>query len=135
LTTHAQRYPRGALAEERDALAVQALVVEGDMASATARAAAFKRAVSELDGWRLHSLGAYFAYLEHPHRDRSGATVARELARERGVLCLPGAYFGPDQDRFLRVAFANVDIAAIRQIRERLAPTVETPARRHAAAR
>ena len=33
--------------------------------------------------------------------------MAERLATERGVLCLPGSYFGPGQDGHLRVAFAN----------------------------
>lgn len=40
---HASRYPRGALAEEREALAVQALVVDGKPDAARARAAQFHR--------------------------------------------------------------------------------------------
>jgi aspartate/methionine/tyrosine aminotransferase len=46
--------------------------------------------------------------------------VAEWLARERGVLALPGSYFGPDQDRYLRVAFANVDAEAIAGLPARL---------------
>ncbi len=64
--------------------------------------------------------GAYFAYLKHPYPGRSGNQVCEWLAREFGVLCLPGSYFGPEQERFVRVAFANVDAAQIRAIPERL---------------
>ena len=74
-----------------------------------------------LDGWRICSIGAYFAYLEHPWPERSGSEVAEWLARERGVLALPGSFFGPGQERLLRVAFANVDVAALRSLPERLA--------------
>jgi aspartate/methionine/tyrosine aminotransferase len=47
--------------------------------------------------------------------------VAERLAVERGVLALPGSYFGPAQDDHLRVAFANVDGSAIAAVAERLA--------------
>jgi len=85
------------------------------------RAAAFSRAIDALDGWSIGSIGAYFAYVAHPFRDRSDAEICEWLAAERGVLCLPGGYFGPSQDGFLRVAFANVDVSAIAQIPARLA--------------
>ena len=41
---HAKRFPRGRLAEEREAIAVQALVAKGDAALARARAERFRRA-------------------------------------------------------------------------------------------
>jgi len=85
------------------------------------RTDAFRAAIGRLDGWRMGSIGAYFAYLEHPHAGRSGSEVAEELARERGVLALPGAYFGEGQEKFLRVAFANVGAAEIGALPARLA--------------
>ncbi|MDQ3559772.1 MAG: aminotransferase [Pseudomonadota bacterium] len=85
-----------------------------------ARAEAFRTAAGRIEGWRIASLGAYFAYFEHPYHGRSGNQVCEWLAREFGVLCLPGSYFGPEQERFVRVAFANVDAAQIRAIPERL---------------
>ena len=42
------------------------------------------------------------------------------LARRFGVLGLPGQFFGTGQDRYLRLALANVDIRTIRQVPERL---------------
>jgi outer membrane protein assembly factor BamD (BamD/ComL family) len=44
LDRHAQKYPRAQLAEEREALAVQALVGLGRAADARARAERFKKA-------------------------------------------------------------------------------------------
>jgi aspartate/methionine/tyrosine aminotransferase len=85
------------------------------------RTTAFEQAIARLDGWSIGSIGAYFAYVAHPFRDRSDAEICEWLAAERGVLCLPGGYFGPSQDGFLRVAFANVDVSAIAQIPARLA--------------
>lgn len=72
------------------------------------RAAVFRRALEPLPAWRIESAGAYFAYLRHPFAETSAQAVAEKLATERGVLCLPGSYFGPGQERHLRVAFANV---------------------------
>ncbi|MBZ6076873.1 aminotransferase [Microvirga puerhi] len=72
------------------------------------RAQVFRRALEPLPEWRIESVGAYFAYLRHPFDGKSAQAVAEKLAVERGVLCLPGSYFGPGQDQHLRVAFANV---------------------------
>jgi hypothetical protein len=60
----------------------------------------------ELD-YRLISAGAYFAYIQHPFAEKARAVV-RRLIEEHELLCLPGSYFGQDQDRFIRLAFANV---------------------------
>ena len=60
-------------------------------------------------------------------RSASGSEVAEWLARERGVLALPGSYFGPGQERYLRVAFANVDAAALEDFAGRGSPMRPAP--------
>lgn len=85
------------------------------------RAEAFTSAVERLDGWSIGSIGAYFAYVAHPFAGEVDAAVCARLAEKHGVLMLPGSYFGPAQEGYLRVAFANVDVDAIEQIPERLA--------------
>lgn len=72
-------------------------------------------------GYRLISRGAFFAYLEHPFPDRSAAEVARSLVRDKSIFVLPGPIFGEGQERYLRVAFANVDEAGIADLGSRLA--------------
>ena len=69
----------------------------------------------------MDSAGAYFAYLRHPFAGRTAQEVAERLATERGVLCLPGSYFGPDQETHLRVAFANVGADVLAGLTERFA--------------
>jgi aspartate/methionine/tyrosine aminotransferase len=91
-----------------------------------ARAAAFKRAIAALDGWGTGSIGAYFAYVapagaEAGGAEAGGAELCARLARERGVLMLPGSYFGPGQETYLRAAFANVGAAEIAELPARLA--------------
>ena len=71
-------------------------------------------------GFDVVSSGGYFVYLRHPFTDRSSASVGRSLARDHGVLCLAGSMFGPGQDRYLRLAFANVDLPAIDELVDRL---------------
>ncbi|MGP9821210.1 aminotransferase [Salinarimonas sp. NSM] len=84
------------------------------------RAAAFAAALAPLPGWEIASIGPYFAYVRHDRPGTPAAEVARALARERGVLMLPGSYFGPGQEDYLRVAFANVDGARLAMVGERL---------------
>ncbi|MBI1385474.1 MAG: aminotransferase [Rhizobiales bacterium] len=91
------------------------------------RAATFRAAVAPLDGWRIAAMGAYFAYLRHPFDGVSSTRVAEALARRRGILTLPGAFFGTGQDDHLRVAFANVTSGALAAVGPRLAGfTLET---------
>lgn len=71
-------------------------------------------------GYRMISCGAYFAYVRHPFNARPAVDVARGLADGQNILCLPGSFFGPDQDDYLRFAFANVDSGRFRDLVDRL---------------
>lgn len=84
------------------------------------RAEAFRRAASQLPGWRLDALGAYFAYLRLPQDVPDAVAMAETLAVERGLLGLPGPFFGPGQERHLRLAFANAEESVIAQVPGRL---------------
>ena len=94
---------------------------EGNRELIEARARAFRDAMALAPDWRVESLGGYFAYLRHPFAGAKAADVARALASRHGLLVLPGSYFGPGQEDHVRVAFANVDEAAIRDFGRRLA--------------
>lgn len=72
-------------------------------------------------GFEVVSSGGYFVYLRHPWPDRTSFDVGRSLAEDHGILCLAGSMFGPGQDRYLRLAFANVDLPAIDELVTRLA--------------
>jgi hypothetical protein len=63
--------------------------------------------------FRLAASGAFFAWVRHPWPGQSGREVARRLAEEANLLCLPGEVFGPGLDRYLRLAFGNIAEAAI----------------------
>jgi aspartate/methionine/tyrosine aminotransferase len=93
---------------------------ETNRAEINARADAFRAAMAPLNGWQVLAAGAYFAYVAHPFADVPAAAVAQALVRERGVLALPGPYFGPGQERHLRVAIANVGAERIGELGERL---------------
>ncbi len=46
-------------------------------------------------------------------RCKSSAEVAEKLAKQAGIICIPGAYFGDSQQNYLRFAFANADVETI----------------------
>lgn len=71
-------------------------------------------------GFELISTGAYFAYVRHPFADEPAASVAKRLAQQGGVLALPGTVFGPGQDPYLRLAFANLEAERMGELAERL---------------
>ncbi len=72
-------------------------------------------------GFEPVSVGAYFAYLKHPFDGLHTADLARRLAADQALLCLPGSMFGPGQEAYLRFAFANVDDTAMAELTARLA--------------
>ena len=71
-------------------------------------------------GWRVASVGAYFAFAEHPYTQASSQQVAKTLAQRHGLLTVPGEFFGAHQQRYLRIAFANVQVAELGHITARL---------------
>ena len=84
------------------------------------RAITLKNAIRKLPDWQIETIGAYFAYIRHPWPDRSSIEVAEHLAQEVGVVTLPGEFFGPSQQCFLRIAFANVKSDVIERLPQRL---------------
>jgi len=97
----------------------------GERAEILDRRAAIHDHMPVLDkaGWQLLGCGAYFAYLRHPFALPSDE-LAPKLVREAGVLLLPATMFHPEGEprgkQELRIAFANVDRAAIGALFERL---------------
>ncbi|MCK5275553.1 MAG: aminotransferase [Alphaproteobacteria bacterium] len=75
-------------------------------------------------GYQLVSSGAYFAWVRHPFADRDATAVARMLATDHNLLCLPGGMFGPGQDNYLRLAFANLEADRMGEVVARLAESV-----------
>ncbi len=47
--------------------------------------------------------------------------MAKRLADDENMLCLPGSMFGSGQEDYLRFAFANVDADKMPEIARRLA--------------
>jgi len=69
--------------------------------------------------FEIESAGAFFVYLRHPF-DIDAWDVAEKLAREAGVIVLPGSCCGSEEWRRLRVAVGNVDEASLRVAAQRL---------------
>ncbi|MEL0187352.1 MAG: aminotransferase, partial [Alphaproteobacteria bacterium] len=86
-----------------------------------ARSTLFSDVMAGLDGWELLSTGAYFGYVRHPFGGTASIEVAKRMAREAGVLTIPGTFFGDGQEDFLRFAFANAGRDVIAGLPERLA--------------
>lgn len=70
--------------------------------------------------YQLACSGAYFAYVRHPFDNLSAYSVARRLADDFNILSLPGPMFGPDQEPYMRFAFANLEAGYIPELVERL---------------
>lgn len=93
---------------------------DGNRAEILRRADALRDVMAALPEWKMDSLGAYFAFIRHPFEGVPSAQVAEKLARQAGVVCIPGAYFGEGQEAYLRFAFANADAPTIGKLKARL---------------
>jgi len=70
--------------------------------------------------YQLQSVGAYFAYVKHPFIGVDSVSVAKTLARDSNLLCLPGSFFDPDGDKYLRFSFANLEQRSMLDVMQRL---------------
>ena len=86
-----------------------------------ARATVFENVINHLPGWNLLSNGAYFGYVRHPFEESGSLETAQRLAREIGVLTIPGTFFGDGQESCLRFAFANASRSVIAELPDRIA--------------
>ncbi|MBX2825094.1 MAG: aminotransferase [Gammaproteobacteria bacterium] len=90
----------------------------GNQQKINTRSAVFQDVIGGFTQWKIASIGAYFAYVRQP-TDTSAVEVARHMAQEFGVLCLPGSFFGTGQERYLRMAFANADTTTLLELKGR----------------
>ena len=114
----APRPPQAALAKAIPALGDWR---RGNALEIAARTKALTEAMRDLRDWQISALGAYFAFVRHPFAEFSAHDAAHRLAREAGVITIPGSFFGNGLERYLRIAFANADVATIGQLRTRFA--------------
>lgn len=85
------------------------------------RASELTDVLAGVRGWEIAAIGAYFAFVRLPFTDLSAYDAARRLARESGVITIPGSFFGNGLEGYLRVAFANADLTSIRPLGPRFA--------------
>lgn len=81
---------------------------------------AFQSAMRSAPEWKIDSIGGYFAYLRHPFDGMPAVEVAKKLARQNGLLLLPGSFFGPGQERHLRISIGNLSREALGTLPDRL---------------
>lgn len=112
--------PRAAQAAVAKALPLLADWREENRQEIGRRADALKAVMRAVNDWKLDAIGAYFAFVRHPFPGKSSAEVAEKLAKQAGIICIPGAYFGDSQQDYLRFAFANADVPTIGRLQERL---------------
>jgi aspartate/methionine/tyrosine aminotransferase len=112
--------PRAAQVAVAKAMPVLADWRAGNRLEIVRRADALISVMKELPGWEIGAIGAYFAFIRHPFEAMNSSAVAERLAKEAGVVSLPGSYFGEGQERYLRLAFANADVVSIGRLVERL---------------
>ena len=86
------------------------------------RAEAFQMQLDQLENcrFRLSTLGPCFAYIQHLDVGKSAEDVARRLVLEDSLVLLPGTIFGPEQESYLRVAFANIDADCFPEVMRRM---------------
>lgn len=92
----------------------------GNRALMAEHARLFRAGVAPLPGWRLDAIGTYFAYLRLPEGAPDAVAAAESLAARQGLMTLPGPFFGPGQDRHIRLAFANAGAEVLAQVPDRL---------------
>ncbi len=69
----------------------------------------FKKLFATADTkYELACCGNFFAYIKHPYEDKTAEEVAFLLAEKANIMTLPGSIFGPKQERFIRLAFGNL---------------------------
>lgn len=113
--------PRSAQAAVATALPLLAGWREENRREIARRVEGLLSTMAGVPAWRVGAVGAYFAFIGHPFGTTPSAVVAEKLAKEAGILCLPGSYFGARQEGFLRFAFANADVETIALLKDRLA--------------
>jgi aspartate/methionine/tyrosine aminotransferase len=106
----AQRVVAWAIEALRDWRAHNRTIMQG-------RASACRAALNHA---QVDAMGAYFAYLRMPDEAPDALAAAEHLAASRGLMTLPGPFFGPGQERHLRLAFANAEAEHLAELSQRL---------------
>ena len=71
-------------------------------------------------GWKISSIGSFFAYVKHPYKNYHCIDIAKTLAQNCGVVSIPGSYFGNHQEMYLRMSIAGLSNSEIEDVPNRL---------------
>lgn len=83
------------------------------VATTRSLATILRERTSDLRAFALRSCGGFFAYLRHPFDGLDCEDATLRLYEHTGILGLPGTVFGASQQRFIRLAFCNLQPAAL----------------------
>lgn len=78
-------------------------------------------------GFELVSAGAYFGWVRHPFSEVPTERVVRALVLDHDVLTIPGTAFTPQDDRMLRLSFANLGDEELDELPRRFAELDRAP--------
>ena len=84
------------------------------------KAELFKRVMNKFSIWEITSIGAFFAYVKHPYKDKDCSEVSKKLATKYGIISIPGNYFGSNQKNYLRMSIAGLSNIEINEVPNRL---------------
>jgi len=84
------------------------------------KASLFSEKMSLALGWKISSIGSFFAYVKHPYKNYSCSEIAKTLAINCGVVSIPGSYFGNNQEMYLRMSIAGLSKSEIEDVPNRL---------------
>ena len=70
--------------------------------------------------FRIVSSGAFFVYVKYDRADKDCIEVCKELMRKENIVALPGSFFGPGQESFIRFALGNISEQKIPELVNKL---------------
>ena len=80
----------------------------------------FSKSLFASSKWEITSIGSFFAYVKHSYNNIKCDDIAKLLAKNCGLITIPGIYFGKKQEKFLRMSFAGLSLKEIESIKSRL---------------
>ena len=80
----------------------------------------FSKSLFAYSKWEITSIGSFFAYVKHPYNNIKCDDIAKLLAKNCGLITIPGIYFGKKQENFLRMSIAGLSLKEIANVKSRL---------------
>ena len=84
------------------------------------KALLFTKVLSTCPEWEIASIGTFFVYVKHPFENLECDKVSQILAKELGIITIPGKYFGRNQEKFIRMSIAGLTKDEIIEVPNRL---------------